>query len=428
MDIRKNLPRFDVLCIDMKSFYSSVEAVSRGLDPLQTYLVVVGDLQRSGSVVLASSPRMKKEYGIKTGNRLYEIPKIPHLHIVEARMGLYLEFSMQITKILSRFAPPESIHVYSVDESWVNLGPVGASSRLFGTPWETAQLIQSTIRCETGLPCSIGIGDNKLLSKLILDVEAKKSSQGIAECRYEDVEKKLHPVPIKEIWGIGSRLEKQLNRLGIYTLGDIAKYPLERLKKRFGVMGEQLYWHSHGIDLSPVEYYPDVDDNREFRQKGFSQGITLLRDYREKEEIITCILDLCEEVARRARRAKMAGRTISLGIRYSLDEGGGGFSKSRTIDYPTNITMKIFQVCQDIFHDNYNGGAVRNVYVSLTNLFPDDVVQLDIFEDVGKLRELGYVMDRIRNKFGSTAILRARSYTEGGILKDRAGKIGGHKK
>jgi DNA polymerase V len=110
-----------------------------------------------------------------------------------------------------------------------------------------------------------------------------------------------------------------------------------------------------------------------------------------------------------------------LGIRYSIDEGGGGFSKSRTIDFPTNITKKIFQVCQDIFNENYRGGTVRNVS-------SDDVVQLDIFEDVGKQRELGYVMDRIRSKFGSTAILRARSYTEGGILKDRAGKIGGHKK
>src|SRR5690606_9486173 len=112
MDIRKSLPRFDVLCIDMKSFYSSVEAVSRGLDPLQTYLVVVGDLNRSGSVVLASSPRMKKEYGIKTGSRLFEIPRIPKIHVVEARMRMYLEYSMHITEILSRFAPPDSIHVY----------------------------------------------------------------------------------------------------------------------------------------------------------------------------------------------------------------------------------------------------------------------------------------------------------------------------
>lgn len=422
MVIPGNLPRHDVLCIDIKSFYASVEAVSRGLDPLQCYLAVVGDLNRSGSVVLAASPPLKKEYGIKTGNRLFEIPRDPRIHIVEARMGMYLEYSMIVTKILNRFAPPDSIHVYSVDESWVNLGPPGASEKLFGPPWEAARSIQKTIRRETGLVSSIGIGDNKLLAKIILDVEAKKSPEGIAECRYEDVESKLHPLPVKEIWGIGSRMEKHLHRLGIYTLGDLAKYPLERLKKRFGVMGEQLYWHSHGIDLSPVEYLPEVDGHYEFAQKGFSQGITLLRDYRERDEIFACILDLSEEVARRARQAKKAGRTISLGIGYSVQEGGGGFSRARTIDYPTNVTKKIFEVCRDLFIENYTGGVVRSAHVSLTNLSDDDMVQLDLFEDVGKLRDLGYVMDQIRHRYGATAILRARSYTAGGILQDRAGK------
>jgi DNA polymerase V len=424
----KDLPRFDVLCVDMKSFYSSVEAVSRGLDPLQTYLAVVGDVTRSGSVVLAASPKMKKEYGIKTGSRLYEIPRSPQIHIVEARMGMYLDYSMHINEILNRFAPPDSIHVYSVDESWVNLGSCGASSKLFGTPWETAKQIMNVIRIETGLPCSIGIGDNKLLSKVILDVAAKKALEGIAECRYEDVVVKLHPIPIKDIWGIGSRTEKHLHRMGIYVLGDIAKYPLHLLKKRFGVMGEQLYWHSHGIDLSPVEYHPDFELNHEFAQKGFSMAITLLRDYSNREEIHTVILELSEEVARRARHAKKAGRTVNLGIGYSKDEGGGGFSKSRSIDFATNITKKIYTTCLDLFKENYRGQTVRNIYVSLTNLSSDATVQLDIFEDVSKQRELGYVMDSIRNRFGSTAILRARSYTEGGIMKDRSGKIGGHKK
>lgn len=426
-EMYEGLPRFDVLCVDIKSFYSSVEAVSRGLDPLQTYLAVVGDISRSGSVVLAASPKMKKEYGIKTGSRLYEIPKSPKINIVQARMGMYLDYSMHITEILSRFAPPDSIHVYSVDESWVNLGRYGGSSKLFGTPWETAKQIMNVIRLETGLPCSIGIGENKLLSKLILDVAAKKDPEGIAECRYEDVAEKLHPIPIKEIWGIGGRMEKHLNRMGIYVLGDIANYPLHHLKKRFGVMGEQLYWHSHGIDLSPVEYHPDLELDHEIVQKDFSMGITLLRDY-SREEITTVILELSEEVARRARKAKKAGRTINLGIGYSKDEGGGGFSRSRSIEFPSNITRKIYSTCLDLFHENYKGQMVRNVYVSLTNLVSDVAIQLDIFEDISKQRELGYVMDSIRDRFGTTALLRARSYTEGGIMKDRAGKIGGHKK
>jgi DNA polymerase V len=428
VEIYKNLPRFDVLCVDMKSFYASVEAVSLGLDPLQAYVCVVGDLSRSGSIVLAASPKMKKEFGIKTGSRLYDIPRggVPFIHVVEARMGYYLENSMHITNILNRFAPAESIHVYSVDEAWIN---VTNGKLLFGDPWTVAKQIQKLIMLETGLPCSVGIGDNKFLSKVILDVEAKKAPEGIAECRYEDVILKLHHVPIKEIWGIGSRMERNLNRLGIFVLGDIAKYPLDILKKRFGVMGEQLYWHSHGIDLSPVDQHPEFNDStHEFAQKGFSMGITLLRDYNDREEIQTVILELSEEVARRARHAQKNGRTVNLGVGYSRDEFGGGFSKSLTMDYPTNITRKIYQTCLDIFKKNYNGSTVRNLYVSLTNLCDDSVVQLDIFEDVGKEKDIGSVMDAIRMKYGSTSLLRARSYTHGGIMLDRASKIGGHKK
>jgi DNA polymerase V len=104
IDINK-LPRWNILTVDFKSYYASVECVLRGLDPLTTYLAVVGDLSRKGSVCLAASPLMKKEYGIKTGSRLYEIPRDPKIHIVEARMNTYLDCAMEVPKILNRFVP-----------------------------------------------------------------------------------------------------------------------------------------------------------------------------------------------------------------------------------------------------------------------------------------------------------------------------------
>src|SRR5699024_4770587 len=177
-------PRNVVLCIDMLSFYASIEAVRLGLDPMKVMLAVVGDTSRSGSIVLAASPTLKKKHGISNVSRFYELPDDPDIYIVEANMADYLHTSLKITKLL-----------------------------------------------------------NKFLAKVVMDLHAKKVSNGIAECRYEDVETMLWPFPVKKIWGIGSRMERNLYRMGITTLGQIAEYPLTSLKKRFGIMGEQLYWH-----------------------------------------------------------------------------------------------------------------------------------------------------------------------------------------
>jgi len=411
------LPHHNVLCIDMKSFYASCECVLHGLDPLTAYLAVIGDRKYSGSIVLASSPKMKQEYGIKTGSRLFEIPRDPKIHLVEARMALYLEQSLAINRLLNEFVPLEAIHVYSVDEFWIC---VDGTKRLFGDSWEIARKIKETIRQKLGLPACIGIGPNKFLSKVILDIEAKKT--GIAECSYENVQEKIWPQPVERIWGIGRRMKRNLNQMGILTVGHLANYPLEQLKKRFGVMGEQLYWHAWGVDLSPVTGYHPTN-----YQKGFGHGMTLLRDYRKVAEIKTVILELCEEVARRAREAKMAGRTISFGLRYSHYEQGGGFFRSFTRDEPTNITMEIYEVCLMLFQKNYEGKAVRQIHLSLTNLSPDKAIQLNLFEDRVKNHRLGLVVDEVRAKYGSAALLRAPSYTNGGIMPDRTKKIGGHK-
>ncbi len=411
------LPHHRVLCLDMKSFYASCECVRLGLDPLTTYLVVVGDQNREGGVILASTPLMKAEYGIKSGNRLFEVPRLPHILIQEANMAYYLDQSVAFTRILQDFVPLEAIHVYSVDEAWVT---VDGTERLFGSTWEVAERIKNTLKEKLGLTCCVGIGPNKFLAKVVMDNYAKKS--GIAECDYGQVEELLWPLPLKEIWGIGSRLGKRLNSMGIRTLGQLAKTPLHTLKKKFGIMGEQLYWHSWGVDLSPVY----ASWQQESQQKGFGHTITLLRDYTDVREIQTVMLELSEEVCRRARHARMAGRTVSLGIGYSR-EAGGGFHRSRTVSLATNITMDVYRVCLELFRENYTGGVVRRVGVSLSHLEGDEEFQLDLFKDQVKERKLGYVMDSIRSKYGSTALLRASTYTSGGVARERSTKIGGHK-
>lgn len=411
------LPRHKILCIDMKSFYASCECVLRGLDPLTTHLAVIGDRKISSSVVLAATPKMKIDYGIKTGNRLFEIPQYSHIHIVEARMAQYLNLSIRINRLLNQFAPLEAIHTYSVDEFWIC---VDGTERLFGDSWQIAEKIKTKIFKQYRLPCCIGIGPNKFLAKVILDIEAKK--QDIAECQYEDVPHKLWPQEVEKIWGIGKRMRKNLNRLGILTLGHLAHFPREQLIKKFGIIGEQLYWHAWGVDLSPVKNnYPYLD------QKGIGQGITLATTYQKTSEIKTVILELCEEIARRAREVKKVGRTISLGLGYSYTQGKRKIMYSYTLPQPTNITLEIYNACIKLFEENYAGNGVKSIQITLTNLFFDKAIQLSLFEDKIKNHELGYAVDKIRAKYGSTALLRGQSYTSGGVMQDRAKKIGGHR-
>ncbi|TMN20740.1 Y-family DNA polymerase [Lentibacillus cibarius] len=411
-----NYPRNDILCIDMRSFYASVEAVKRGLDPMTAQLAVVGDVNRPGSIVLAASPALKKKHGISNVSRFFELPNDPDIVIAPAHMADYLAVSIEITKLLNQYVPKEAIHPYSVDEVWVT---VNGMEKLFGSRWQVAASIKRDILENFGITCSIGIGDNKFLAKVVMDLYAKK--EGIAACTYEDVREKLWPHPVQDIWGIGRQMQRNLNRMGIITLGQLARFPFKQLTKRFGIMGEQLYWHAWGVDLSPV-----LGNFTKTEQKGFGHGISLLRDY-SNDEVAVCMLDLCEEVCRRARTANKAGRTIHLGIAYSKTSGGG-FSRSRSIPLPTNSTMDMYHVCMELFGEFYDGTSdIRHVYVTLGNLHDDyGDAQLSLFEDTAGKKAIGYVMDNIRATYGSTAILRATSYTKAGVTIDRSAKIGGH--
>ncbi|OIK09296.1 UV damage repair protein UvrX [Bacillus sp. MUM 13] len=417
MDYR-SMPKKSIMCIDIKSFYASCSAVMLGLDPLECHLAVVGNLERSGSVVLAASPRLKKDFGIKTGSRMFEIPDDPRIILTEPKMAVYLRMSTEITRLFHRYVPKESIHVYSVDESFLQ---VDGAVPLWGDAREIAEKIRNDIEREFQLPCAIGIGPNMLLAKLCLDLEAKK--KGIAEWSYEDVKTKLWPVsPLNEMWGIGKRLQKTLNGMGIFTVGQLANYPLHLLEEKFGIMGNQLYHHAWGIDLSEIGA-PIMEG-----QVSFGKSQILLRDYKGEEEVKHVMLEICEEVGRRARSSRKAGRTVSLGIGYSREEFGGGFHRSRSIDEPTNITMDLYEICLELFRENYVSKTVRSISVTLSNIVDDNEMQLTLFDSSRwKKRDLAYTVDRIRNKYGSKALLRAVSYTAAGTAVYRSKLLGGHK-
>ncbi|MBU5466326.1 UV damage repair protein UvrX [Virgibacillus sp. MSJ-26] len=412
-------PNRHILCIDMKSFYASCAALVEGLDPLTDRLAVVADLNRRGSVVLAATPRLKKEFGIRTGSRLFEIPKNEQIITVSAQMNLYLQISTEISRLFNKYVPKEAIHTYSVDESFLE---IDGTNKLWGKSKDVAILIKQEIEDTFGLTSAIGIGPNMLLAKLCLDLEAKNNKSQIARCAYSDVPDMLWPLsPLSQMWGIGHRLEKRLNRMGISTVGQLANYSLTQLQKTFGIMGGQLFYHANGVDLSELGA-PILNG-----QISYGKSQILLKDYHNPRDVSYVILEMCEEIGKRARHDRKVGRTISLGIGYSETEGGGGFYRSHTLISPTNITIEIYQACMYLFKKFFIHKTVRKISISLSNIGEDQTIQLQLFQkDRTRERQLGYTMDAVRDKYGQDALLRAVSFTSAGTALQRSKLVGGH--
>lgn len=412
-----HLQNRSIICIDMKCFYASCIALLEGLDVMKVPMAVIANFNQPGSVVLAASPPMKERFKIKTGNRRYEIPEHPDIRLFEPKMSFFLDMSVAITKLIAQFVPREEIHVYSVDESFIDL--TGTNS-LWGTPEETAKAIQQAIYDQFRILSAVGMGPNMLMAKLALDLEAKKN--GFAKWTYDDLPTKLWPIhPLSKMWGIGRRMEKNLNEMGIFTVGGLANANLEDLEKRFGIMGNQLYYHAWGIDYSTFGE-PLVKG-----QISYGKGQMLMRDYKTRPEICVVLLEMCEDVAKRARAAGHTGRTISLGLSYSHATMTSGFYRSKTIQEPTNDTLKIYEVCKELLKQHFLGEPARQLSIRLSNVEIERSVQLDLFDTQKEKRQtLSHTMDAIRNKFGATALLRAVSYTDAGTAIKRNRLVGGH--
>ncbi|MEG0385838.1 MAG: UV damage repair protein UvrX [Solibacillus sp.] len=411
------LPNRSIICIDMQCFYASCMAMLEGLDVMKVPIAVIGNFQQPGSIVLAASPPMKERFRIKTGNRRYEIPNHPDIRLFEPKMAFFLDMSMAITKLIAQFVPREAIHVYSVDESFIDLT---GCEKIWGSPEKTAKAIQQAVFQQFHIRSAIGLGPNMLMAKLALDLEAKKT--GFVKWTYEDIPKKLWSVrPLSKMWGIGHRMEVNLNNMGIFTVGGLANMNLEALEQRFGVMGNQLYYHAHGIDYSTFGE-PIVSG-----QISFGKGQMLMRDYTTRAEICVILLEMCEDVARRTRTAGYVGRTISLGLSYSKAAMTKGFYRSKTIAEPTNETMAIYKVCKELLDTHFAGEPARQLSVRISNVEQERSIQLDLF-DTGKEQRLllGHTVDSIRERFGATSILRAVSYTKSGTAIARNRLVGGH--
>lgn len=410
---------------DCQSFYASVEKAAHP-EYKDRPVVVAGDPARRSGIILAACP-IAKRYGVTTAERLGEaIGKCPDLVVIRPRMQHYIDTSLMITKIYEGFT--DLVEIFSIDEQFLD---VTASLPLFGTPEEIAKAIQQKVLAQTGVWVRVGISSNKMLAKIATDIWAKKNENGIFTLHRDRIEELLWPQPAHKMFGVGSRMTAHFARMGIQTIGDIGRTPLPRLQQmfraRFGkqsdIHAEVLWRTANGLDDSPV-----TPGTLHAAPKSVGHMMTLPRDYTESWEVDTILLELTEEVCRDCRRKGYMGSVVTVSCMCSPFEVPTGFSRQMKMPDPTNHTNTVFQVAKKLFYKYWNQMPVRRIGVTLSQLTDDQSYQLTFFEDQIRNRALEQATDRIKDRYGSAAIIRASSLTTAGQAADRSMKIGGHYK
>ena len=381
---------------DMNSFFASChQAFNPELEGKE--VIVAGDPEKRTGIVLAASYPAKAK-GINTGMALWEAKKLcPDGHFFKPNYPLYIHFSTRILRIMRDFT--DLVEPFSIDEAFIDFTGV---VNLWGPPVEIARQIKHRIRSEIGVLCSIGIGPNKLIAKMAAGLQ-KPDGLTILKT-VDDFRKVFYNKPIRKLFGIGPGYEKHLRNFNIFTIGDLANFPVEILKKRWGKNGELLWYCAQGIDHSPVT--PGTLDI----SKSIGQQRTLRRDIRGFSNIQIIILELCEMIARRVRQGGYVGRTVSLTLR---DTQLNFLSRSMSVPDYTNLPGEIYQAASKLLHKHWDQSwSVRLVGITLSKLKPDNYVQYDLFGEKERQIKLAKVYDKICDRFGERAIFRAISLTE----------------
>ena len=409
-----------IAVIDLKAFYSYVECLDRGLDPWKAPLVVADKDRGTNTIVLSVSPYLKKQ-GIPSRCRIKELPKKFKYIYAVPRMERYLEKSANVISVLYHFVAEEDVHVYSIDEAFIDLTTY--LNYYKKTPLQMVTTIINQIKEETGLQATAGIGDNFFLAKVALDIYAKTARNSIARLSSDEIKEKLWPItPLHKVWSIGERTEAKLNKMNIFTVKDIANSNIDYLKSKFGIMGEQLWRHANGIDDA------DIHEHYEPKERSFSLGQVLFRDYL-KDEAITIIREMVDTLAGRMRNDNKMCNTVSLYIGYSKNQGG--FSRRATLLSASDDSKVLLDAILEIYQRYVRDLPIRNIGICFGNLVPASHQQLNLFEDEKKQikrHNLQKAVDELHSKFGNNSVLRASSLLEESTIKERNEFIGGHRK
>ena len=403
-------------CIDLKSFYASVECVERKLDPFKTDLVVA-DKSRRGAICLAITPKMK-ERGIKNRCRLYEIPSNLNYIIAPPSMKKYISYSANIYSIYLRYFSKEDIHVYSIDEVFIDV-----TSYLFlyqKTPVALAEMLMKEIYQETKICATTGIGTNLYLAKVALDILAKHSKNNIAYLDEETYLKKLgNYQPLSDFWQIGKNTEAHLNKLNIFTMNDLLKKDEHLLYKEFGINAKILIDHALGVEPLTIKDIRDYQPKTE----SLSTTQTLLKDY-SYEDALKVLIEMLDGLSLELIKKNCLTSNLSIKIIYTKNTLPPT-SITKKIE-PTNSYKKIANLLLKEYQDKVNKIVpIRRLCLSFNNLTSNTTMQLSFSNETQTLNTLEECLNNLKTKYGKKIILRAISYTDKIALR-RTSLIGGH--
>ncbi len=403
--------------IDLKSFYASCECAARHLDIFKTPLVCCDPYRSESSVVMSVTPYLKEKYGIGNVCRKRDLPNVPNMIFAVPRMSYYLQISTKVVAIFLKYVSPEDLHVYSVDESFLNLGPY---IKMYGSAERMIQLIQKEIKDRLGLIATAGIGPNMFLAKIALDNEGKKKEPFLARWTYDDVEKKLWKIkPIDKIWSIANGTKNHLARIGINSIERLAKADPHLLQKEFGIMGIQLRNLANGVDES------DIREKIVPSNPSLSNGQTLIHPYSPKDcELL--LREMNDDLSERLRRSGYLVKKVGVWASRKTSI----YSKELSLPYPSESPSELFEYIKEAFFDHIGNEEIYGLGISYGNLSNGDMVQTSFLKDPISLRKeksLNMTLDKIRDTYGRNSVLRCSSLLEKSTIKQRHTQIGGHR-
>ena len=384
--------------VDVNSAYLSWEAIYQiqnmniDYDLRDEISVVGGDRKKRHGVVLAKSVGAKK-YGIVTGESIVSaIRKYPELIVVQPHHEAYAKYSEALMNMLGEYTP--SVEQYSVDEAYMDMtGTEGIHGNLI----ELAYKLKDRIYSELGFTVNIGISSNKLLAKMAGELKKPNLVHTLFK---DEIKNKLWPLPVGELFFVGKSTERSLRLLGINTIGELAKTDRNLLELHLKKQGVTIHNYANGIDISEVKSMKSV-------HKGYGNAITLPEDIYTIEDANLILLSLCETVGSRLRLANMKTNCISVSI---VDSKFEKKSHQITLRHSIWATQELYNNACKIFEEVWDGKVkIRQLGVHTTKLDDENIHQYSLFEtkENNKNDELDMAIDKIRNKFGDKAIIRA---------------------
>lgn len=410
------------LCIDLKTFYASVECVERGLDPFSTDLVVADPNRGSGALCLAISPKMKAR-GIKNRCRIFEIPRNIDYITALPRMKLYMEYAAEIYRIYLKYVSKDDIYIYSIDEAFLDVSTYLSLYKM--SDKQLAKKIMADILETTGITATTGIGTNLYLAKIALDIIAKHTQDNIgildeaSYCKYL-----WHHQPLTDFWQVGKATMKRLEKYYIYNMYDIAHCSQDILYKELGIHAEYLIDHAWGKEPTTIT------DIKQYQSKSHSLSCNqvLFEDYNYEDALLVMkemieikVLDLVEK--------HLVTDRISLHIGYTnkfVSSTGG----SKKISVKTNSYQILLQEFIQLFKKTtHKNDTIRKIGIAFENVVDEKYESYHLFTDYEALKEekqlQGALID-IKRKYGKNAILKGMNLLEKATTRKRNQLIGGH--